>query len=227
MKAVMDDKAFMKMMNNVVEYSMGFLEGARNGKRQMLDSLGESSVEMLKQYIDSSARVNPQALHHIYEWEQTGSPNARLFDINYTVSNLGLSLKSTFSQSTSLKQGSNVPFYDKARIMESGIPVTIKPKVASVLTFNDNGEQIFTRKPISVANPGGEETVGAYERAFDSFMNNYFSQAFLSKTGILSYLSNPVAYKKYLAVGSRSGRSKGRDVGYKWIANVGVENGTA
>jgi hypothetical protein len=222
MKTTLDDRAFLKTMENIVQYSIGFLEGAKSGKTRMLESLGDLSIEQIKQYIDSSARVNPEALHHIYEWDRVGSPNARLFDLHYTVSNLGLSIKSTFSQSSSVKSGSKVPFYDKARIMEQGIPVTIKPVAASVLSFTDNGETVFTKNPVQVSDPGGEDVQGAYQRAFDSFMSNYFSQSFLNKTGILGYLSNPVAYKRNLPTGSRVGKSKGRSVGYDWVANVGV-----
>lgn len=222
MKTTFNDKAFLKTMENVVQYSIGFLEGAKSGKNRMLESLGELSIEQIKQYIDSSARVNPQALHHIYEWDRVGSPGARLFDITYTVSSLGLSIKSTFSQSRSVKSGSKVPFYDKARIMEEGIPVTIRPTTAKVLSFVDNGEKVFTPNQVTVSEPGGPEVQGAYQRAFDSFMNNYFSQSFLDKTGILGYLSNPVAYKKNFPAGSRAGKSKGRSVGYAWVANVGV-----
>ena len=222
MKTRIDDKSFMKLMDNIVNYSFGFLEGAERGKKQMLAGLGEATVEMLKEYVDASARVNPEALHHIYEWDQTGSPNARLFDINYTVSNLGLSLKSSFSQSQSMRAGSTVPFYNKAKIMEEGIPVKISPKTASTLAFEVDGEKVFTKKTVSVSDPGGEATQGSYEKAFSSFMQNYFSQSFLSKTGILGYLSNPVAYKKNFAAGGRSGRAKGLSVGFKWVANIEV-----
>lgn len=213
-------KSFMKQMNNLVEYSNGFLEGAKRGKRAMLNSLGAASVEIIKEYIDASARVNPQALHHVYEWYQTGSPDARLFDITYTVSNLGLSLKSSFRQSSSIKAGSTVPFYDKARIMENGIPVTIRPRLSPVLVFEDNGETVFTSSPVRVENPGGNDVVGAFEKTFDAFMANYFSQAFLTKTGLLGYLSDPSVYKRNLRAGLRQGKSKGISTGFNWVANA-------
>ena len=215
-----NSKDFMSKMDNLVNYSTGFLDGIQNGKRAMLNNLGMSAIEVIKEYIDASARVNPQALHHIYEWSQVGSPDARLFDITYTVNNLGLSLKSTFKQSSSIKAGSKVPFYDKARIMEEGIPVTIVPKASPVLAFEDNGETVFTRNPVTVRNPGGDETVGSFERTFDSFMNNYFSQAFLSKTGLLGHLSDPSTYKRNLAAGLRQGKSRGLITGFEWVANV-------
>ncbi len=213
---------FKKDMNNIVNYSIGFLEGVHRGKTVFLKTLGMQTVELMKEFIDSNARVNPQMLHHIYEWNMTGSPDARLYDISYTTSNLGLSFKSSFSQSTSIKNGSRVPFYDKARIMEQGIPVTIRPKVAQVLAFDDNGEQVFTRGPVQVMNPGGTEVEGGFEKVFDMFFNKYFSQAFLRTSGIAQYLENPLIYKKNLSAGKKMGKAKGVSTGYRWIANAGV-----
>jgi hypothetical protein len=209
-------------MNNIVDYSIGFLEGIQKGKNVFLKTLGMETVELMKKFIDSNARVNPDMLHHIYEWNQTGSPSARLYDISYTTSNLGLSFRSSFSQSVSIKNGSRTPFYDKARIMEEGIPVTIRPKVAQVLAFEDNGETIFTQGPVRVDNPGGTEVQGGFEKVFDMFFNRYFSQAFLRVSGVAQYLENPQVYKKDMQAGKKMGRAKGVSTGYRWIANAGV-----
>jgi hypothetical protein len=54
-------------------------------------------------------------------------------------------------------------------------------------------------------------------------MRNYFTQAFLRSSGLLAYLNKPVAYKKNILAGSKVGRSKGVDTGYKWIINAKVE----
>ena len=222
MKALFNSNQFKKEMNNIVDYSLGFLEGVKKGKTVFLKTVGLETVELMKEFIDSNARVNPDMLHHIYEWHQTGSPSARLYDISYTTSNLGLSFKSSFSQSTSIKNGSRTPFYDKARIMEEGIPVTIRPKVAQVLAFEDNGETVFTRGPVQVLNPGGTEVEGGFEKVFDMFFNKYFSQAFLRTSGIARYLENPQVYKKDMPAGKRMGKSKGLSTGYRWIANAGM-----
>ena len=64
-----------------------------------------------------------------------------------------------------------------------------------------------------------------FEKAFDTFFGQYFTQAFLRSSGISQYLENPVLYKKNLTRGKKSGRSKGRDVGYRWIANAGLLDG--
>jgi hypothetical protein len=217
-----NSKQFKKDMNNIVNYSIGFLDGVQKGKTVFLKTMGMETVEVMKEFIDSNARVNPQMLHHIYEWNLTGSPDARLYDISYTVSNLGLSFKSSFSQSRSIKDGSRTPFYDKARIMENGIPVTIRPRSAQVLAFEDNGETVFTRGPVEILNPGGTEVEGGFEKVFDMFFNKFFSQAFLRTSGIAKYLENPQVYKKDMPAGKKLGRSKGISTGYRWIANAGL-----
>lgn len=213
---------FKKTMNNIIDYSVGFLDGVQSGKKIFLDNLGRGVIHVLGQYIDSQARANQQALHHVYEWYQTGSPNARLFDINYTVSSVGLSINSTFRQSRTVAEDGTVPFYNKARIMENGIPVLIKPK-KSALRFTAGGEEIFTRKPVNVRNPGGEEVQGSFERVFDEFMRFYFTQGFLKASGIFAYIKSPKIFKKNIRSGAKGGKRVGRSTGFKWIINAKVE----
>lgn len=223
MRVVINTKAFEKQLTNIANYSFGFLDGINRGKREFLNNLGKSVIFALGQYIDSEARANSKSLHHVYEWYKTGSPGSRLFDLNYTVSNLGLSVNSTFRQSSTVTEEMTVPFYNKAKIMEQGIPVIIKPKANGALKFTDGGEEVFVTKPITIRNTGGEEVNGSFERVFDEFMRNYFTQAFLRSSGLLAYLNKPTAYKKNILAGSRMGRSKGIDTGYKWIINANVK----
>ena len=217
--------SFNKEMNNIVQYAFGFLDGVQKGKKVFLQNLGVGTIQAMAQYVDVSARGNPAALHHVYEWSQTGSPSARLFDINYTVSNLGLSINSTFRQSRTVRQDSHTPFYNKAKIMEEGIPVTIKPKKSSVLVFTEEGETVFTKSPIVVRNPGGDRVQGSFERTMNEFILRYFKQSFLRASGIYDYINKPTVFKKNIKAGSKVGKSKGVETGFKWIANakVGVE----
>jgi len=213
---------FMKDMGSIVNYAVGFLDGAKAGRKELLETIGKNTVEVLNEFIDSNARANPDTLHHIYEWYQSGSPAARLFDLDYTTYGGGLTFNSTFRQSTSLSRGSRTPFYDKARIMEEGIPVRIKPVSAKVLRFEDDGQEIFTKGPVIVKNPGGQETEGGLKRIIDTFFRSYFSQAFLQSSGLARHLGSPVDFKKRLPRAKRGGRSQGFDVGYRWIAARGV-----
>jgi hypothetical protein len=224
MRVNLDSRAMEKTLQNVVNYSFGFIEGAQSGKKVMLDNLGKGTIEALGQYIDAMAKGDQYAMHHVYEWYQTGSPAARLFDLNYTISNSGLSLKSSFRQSTTVSEDSTEPFYDKARIMENGIPVTISPK-RKALVFEEGGDTIFVSKPITINNPGGAAVEGAYQRTFDLFFTSYFTQAFLKSSGLFDYIKKPVLYKKNVAAGAKGGKSVGKKVGYTWIANatIGVD----
>jgi hypothetical protein len=225
MRVKLNTASFEKQMLNIVNYSTGFIDGVKSGKKLFLNNLGKETIIILGQYVDASARSNPQALHHIYEWDKVGSPSARLFDIDYTVSNLGLSLAGTFKQSSSIKSGSYVPFYNKAYIMENGIPVTIKPKSSNVLVFESDGETVFTSKEVDVDNPGGNYVEGSFERVFDQFMLQYFKQSMLQASGIYNYISRPTSFKRNIGAGSRLGKSKGIETGFKWITNakIGVE----
>jgi hypothetical protein len=222
MRVYTNTKSFEKQMNNIVNYSFGFLDGVQKGKSVFLNNLGHGVLTVLYDYIDASARSNPRALHHIYEWMQTGSPKARLYDLDYTISNLGLSLKSNFKQSSSIATNSKVPFYDKATIMEQGIPVKIVPVRSDVLVFEANGETVFTKNEVIVNDPGGTEVVGSFEKAVDEFMLGYFRQSFIRASGLYDYINKPTLYKANFAAGSRTGRAKGIDTGFKWIANARV-----
>ena len=218
-----DTKAFEKQLTNIANYSFGFLDGVNRGKKEFLNNLGKGVIFALGQYIDSEARANSRSLHHVYEWYKTGSPSSRLFELDYTVSNLGLSINSTFRQSSTVKEDMTVPFYNKAKIMEKGIPVIIKPKGNGALKFKEAGREIFVRRAVTIRDPGGDEVEGSFERVFDEFMRTYFTQAFLRSSGLLAYLNKPVAYKKNFLAGSKMGKSKGVETGYKWIINAKVE----
>lgn len=209
-------------LNNIAKYSIGFLEGAEAGQGKFLDNLGETVLESMKNFIDSNARVNPEILHHVYEWYEAGSPDARLFDLDYRVNqNSVISFSYNFSQSRSFSKGSKVPFYDKATIMENGSPVTITPKPNGVLSFNADGEQVFTKKAVIIENPGGYQTEGGFERTLKDFFDNYFTQSFLISSGIAEHFKDIRTYKNNFAAGSKQGKSLGFRVGYDWVSKGG------
>jgi hypothetical protein len=91
-----------------------------------------------------------------------------------------------------------------------------------VLVFEDGGETIFTKGEVVVQSPGGTETTGSFEKVVNTFFGRYFTQAFLKTSGLYEHLSNPQVYKQNLAAGKSMGRSKGLQVGYRWIANAGI-----
>jgi hypothetical protein len=220
LKVVIDNKQFQKEINNIMAYSTGFLEGVERGKMELYVSLAPKISELAAQFIDANARMSPELLHHIYEWEKVGSPEARLFNLDYKISNLGITFTSSLKQSTSIKNGSNVPFYNKAKIMEEGVSVTISPKKANVLRFEIDGREVYTSNEVRVDNPGGQ-TKGQFENIVDKFFGVYFRQSFLSSSGLLQYFKAPQIYKKNLPSAKRGGRSLGVKTGYRWVANAG------
>jgi hypothetical protein len=216
---------FNKTMNNVIKYSYGFLDGIDKGKPIFLSNLGKGVILALGKYIDVNAKANPKALHHVYEWYRTGSPSARLFDIQYVVGKNGLSLFSNFRQSKTVSADATEPFYNKAQIMELGKTVVIKPKGGGALRFESGGETVYTKKPVAVRNPGGNEVRGSYEEVFDEFMLKYFKQSFIRSSGLYDYIEKPTLYKKNIRAGAKMGRQKGISTGFAWIANarIGVQ----
>lgn len=213
-----DTVKFQKEMQNIIEYSLGFLDGVQKGKAELLKNIGPEIVEGLKQFVDSNARMSPQAMHHVYEWYQTGSPNARLFEIEYQATDSGLSFNSKFTQSNSIQKGSKVPFYNKAEIMENGVSVTITPRANKPLVFQDGAETVFTKAPVFINNPGGNAVAGSYQKVFDQFFSQYFSQSFLQASGILNHLNDATAFKSGFARANVGGRSLGVTAGHKWIS---------
>lgn len=212
---------FTKDMNNIAEYAIGFLEGAERGRKDMMWAVGESTREILENFIDSNARVTPDTLHHVYEWYMTGSPQARLFDIVATASTSSITFDANFTQSKSIKTGSKKPFYNKAQVMERGVPLTIQPRESKVLVFEDNGETVFTKNPVVVQNPGGPQVVGSFERVFNMFFENYFKQSFLKATGLDERLGTTTAFVRNINKGKTMGKPAGETVGYRWITGKG------
>jgi hypothetical protein len=217
---VMDSRQFQKEINNIMQYSTGFLEGVERGKSALYIGLAPKIAEMASQFIDVNARMSPELLHHVYEWEKVGSPEARLFDIDYKITGIGITFTSLLKQSSSIKNGSNVPFYNKAKIMEEGVAVTIRPKKASVLRFEVDGQEVYTSREVRVDNPGGQ-TKGQFNNVINNFFGVYFRQSFLNSSGLLQYFKSPQVYKKNLGSAKRGGRSLGINTGYQWVANAG------
>ena len=100
LKIHFNSRQFQKEMNNIINYSTGFIDGIGRGKKAMYAALGPQISELAGQFVDANARVSPELLHHVYEWHKTGSPEARLFDIDFTISNIGLTFRSSLKQST-------------------------------------------------------------------------------------------------------------------------------
>jgi hypothetical protein len=219
-KTKFDTREFTKKLMNSVAYSNGFMDGAQLARLNFNQQLGQFIKEALNKYIDSKARMNPESLHHVYEWDQVGSPSSRLFEVNVVPMQTIIKFNIKFLPSSSISPTSDVPFKNKAKIMEGGVDITIEPKNSEMLVFEDGGETIFTKREITVSNPGGSEVVGGFEKVVNDFFTNYLTTGLLKSSGILDGLERPTEYKRDFAKGARGGRSVGVAAGKKYM-NIG------
>lgn len=218
-----DTTEVTKVLKNTIEYSHGFLAGADAGVPVLLAKIGAAVVEALQRFIDMQAAGNPGALHHIYEWYQTGSAGARLFSFDYAVGGNTVTFSGETTQSSSVSNTATVPFYNKAEIMEAGSAITIEPSSSDVIAFEGSGGPVFTPNPITVSQPGGPGVAGSFQRVVDLFFTQYFTQAFLSGSGLLAALETPTAFASYFAAGAMGGGyGTGFKAGYDYMANAPV-----
>ena len=216
-------KEFNKKLMNAVAYSDGFMDGAQLSRLKFNQQLGEFIKQGLNRYIDSKARMNPEALHHVYEWDQTGSSSARLFEVNVVPMQTIIKFNIRFLPSSSISPTSDTPFKNKAEIMENGIDITIEPKNSEMLVFEDGGETVFTKKQITISDPGGPQVAGSFERVINDFFTNYLTVGLLKSSGILDGLERPTEYKRDFARGTKGGRSVGISAGKKYMNIGGAE----
>lgn len=212
-----DKKNFEKTLRNAVEYSLGFLDGAKMGTIVFNTRLAQITEEALKQYIDVRARANPESLHHIYEWDRVGDPSARLFEIKATASKTNIIFSGEFIPSSSVSENSNEPFVDKANVMENAISILVEPRSSDFLAFDVDGQQVFTVNSVFVENPGGDSVAGSFGRAVDDFFEVYFTSTVLRQSGIFEQLSFPKEFAQNFATGAKMGRNAGRRAGLEYM----------
>lgn len=152
-------------------------------------------------YIDSQARVKPKSLHHVYEWRLLGSPEGRLFKLK-PLSSEGLSLKidSEFLMSKTLvpykkrKGSKRYKFENKAEVMESGMPVVIRPKASKRLVFEIDGLTVFMPKgaSVTVASPGGRGSNHQYRIAHARFFTGQLVNESIKKSGFQNVFNGSI-----------------------------------
>lgn len=216
-----DYKDLERTLNNSVDYSQGFLNGVQLQRVPFTKFLGGFILEAMYKYIDSRARMNPNKLHHVYEPGEVGTERGRLFTLSVMPTRRGLTFTGNFKQSVKPSENSNVPFADKASIMENGISITIEPKNSDVLAFEDDGETVFTTEAIYVAHPGGDEVAGSFGKTVEEFFSVYLNSALLAP--IYKDLATAEEFAQNFAAGSRGGRSVGVRAGRKYLTVSGVE----
>lgn len=213
-----DKKVFDKTMNNTLEYSYGFIDGIQKNRLVFNKKLSDVAAEALKKYIDTKARMSPDSLHHVYEWNMVGDPSGRLFEIDCQPTPTTISLVGKFLPSGSVSDTSDEPFVDKANIMENAISIEIEPRMNNVLAFESEGESVFTVNSIYIANPGGDEVAGSFGRVVEDFFDFYFSTTLLQQSGLLKDLETADEYTKRFASGAKGGgRSNGSLAGKEYM----------
>ena len=215
----LDTKSLMSTLKNVIQYSEGFTTEFKKNQSKISNKIADASIDIFYDYLDGLARSHPGMLHHVYEWGQVGNPTARLFELQSRVTGSKALITAEFLQSESLPPNGNQEFYDKATIMEEGIPVVINEVNAEALFFEVDGEEFFRTGPIVIANPGGSETRGSFVKAFNEFYGKYFTEIYLSAIGFYRHYSNPKEYSKRFrtAAKSRNARAIGKAVALSWI----------
>jgi hypothetical protein len=144
------------------------------------------------EYIDSKARVKPQSLHHVYEWNKAGKQNARLFKLNQ-LDAPGLAFKIDFDfklsktsvPSKNKMQKKKYIFANKASVMEIGLPIVIRPKSAERLVFELNGITVFMPKgsSVTVKRPGGSAARNQFTLAYSQYFSGQLVNAAIRNSG--------------------------------------------
>ena len=183
---------FNRTMKNAIDYSRGFANGVQQNEQYFNQQLAELIKEAFYKYVDSTARLDPDRLHHMYEWEQTGVDKARLFRIEAFTGQQSIRFVTEFMQSTSVSPTANEPFVNKAEVMESGTTVTVSPRSGGVLAFEgDDGEMVFTSDEVTIDNPGGNVS-GQFAAVAREFFINYLDKGILKE--LVKELQSPVEF---------------------------------
>lgn len=220
--AKFDAKDFSSKISNLKQYSQGFFDGIHVNRLTFNNQLAILAKEGLEKFIDARARSNQTSLHHVYEWNMAGNPAGRLFKIDYQAGTNVINFFGNFLPSSSISDSSDEPFVNKAEIMENQIEIQVEPRMDSVLAFEDGGEQVFSMNSITIDNPGGDAVSGSFGKAVEDFFNIYFTTTFLTQSGILQNLQNPVEYTQKFSVGvNGAGYSAGMSSAKKYMSIKG------
>jgi hypothetical protein len=213
--AKFDTREFDKKLKNTVAYSQGFFDGVEMEKSSFNRFLGGVIAEALVKYIDAKARMNPQALHHVYEPGAVGSESSRLFSFSVITSTNYIRFEGKFLPSKGVPLSGGDPFVDKANIMENSISIVIEPRNADVLAFEDDGETVFSVNSIVIDHPGGDAVAGSFGNVVGDFFDNYMRNGLLLP--IFNNLRSAKEFTESFSSGSLGGRMIGVRAGRKYL----------
>lgn len=180
--------AFLYYQANV----LGKLTRNKEFKRLFKKTLFDEIEKDFGNFIDSSARVKPKTLHHVYEWNKTGQEAARLFKIKQ-IDTDGLSFKIAYDfklskssvPSKNKKQKKKYVFANKASVMEAGMPIIIRPRSAERLVFELDGITVFMPKgsSVTVRSPGGKASSNQFRLHFGRFFGGELVNSSIKSSG--------------------------------------------
>lgn len=178
--------AFLYYQSHVV----ASLEANKGFQQQFSKIIFEQIDKDFGEYIDALARSRPKTLHHMYEWKRVGQKSARLFTISQA-SQEALSFKISvdykLSKSTVPGNGSKRRhvFANKARIMEAGEPLVIRPRNAQRLVFKGDEGLVFMPKgrSVTVKRPGGAKARNQFGLATSRFFNSQLINSSIKRSG--------------------------------------------
>jgi hypothetical protein len=138
--------------------------------------------------VDGYARRNPKAMHHVYEWGGIGQPNKRLFVLerermlggNLAINTSFLPSKLPVPLNPGMLSSSNSGktisrrsvFRDKAKVMESGLPVSFTAKRVLAFMGRDGIAFIAPGTHVNILHPGGVST----NNAFGEYMLEWYTR---------------------------------------------------
>lgn len=220
--AKIDGKKAIKVLNNVVQYTDGFVTETKAKESTIVNKLSKLSVDSFYEYLDQLARVNPGMLHHVYEWGRVGDPDSRLYELKRKLSSKSATVTADFLQSEVPSPSSDQVFYDKATIMEEGITIVVNEVNAEALFFEVDGVEYFRTGPIVIENPGGPEVRGSFVSQFEEFYNVYFDRIYLNAIRFYQYFMDAKPYEQNFGVAMKSNNANGigKKTALSWIMNM-------
>ena len=216
-----DTSDLTKKVNNFADYTAGFFGAVEQQRPTYHRLLGAAVVGLLYEYIDTKASMDPASLHHMYEPDRVGDPEARLFTFTFSVDERGVSFGTEFRESRVPMDSGHV-FRDKARVMELGQRVTIRPVGDGPLVFDDDNETFFVHGAVTVDDPGGAFVAGSFVDTVNNFFESYLTLAVVAPA--MRRLADLSEYRRDMSLGFKYGRSAGYAAGVRFLSRGNYES---
>jgi hypothetical protein len=222
LSANFNTKKFTKTLNNLIAYSDGYINEARSSKDKIAQKMAKISINAFYEYLDGLARAHPGMLHHVYEWGQVGNPMGRLYELSMKIKGESANVSAELLESSTVSENGTEPFYNKAEVMELGETIVVSEKDANALFFEIDGQEVFAKGPIVIANPGGEAVRGSFVSSFNEFYKTYFSEIYLRSIKFYRHLEKSDAYSRNIKSATKNSnpRNLGKSAAMQWIMTL-------